>query len=114
MLSCLCYEDGDWFYDPPEDFSVFPHRRRKRCTSCKTLISQGETCLSFKRARSIRSDIEEDIYGTEKPLATWYLCEKCGEIWLNLDAIGYCVNPDEDMGELMREYHEMTGFNPKN
>jgi hypothetical protein len=40
-----------------------------------------------------------------------YQCERCGEIWLNLQALGFeCLAPGEDMVDALAEYHEMTGW----
>ena len=59
------------------------------------------------------SDIEERIYGDEKELASWYLCGDCGERYLNLQALGYCISLDDNMQELLEEYWSETGFTPK-
>lgn len=88
-------------------------RRARRCSSCRAKINAGDECLKFKRERCVRGDIEERIYGDYVPLAPIYICEECGEIWLNLTDIGYCLAPDKDMRDAMREYHYMTGFDPK-
>lgn len=116
-LSCSCHDwDGDgWFWTCTNDFSVFKERRRKRCVSCKELIDIGAECVAFPRFRGPQTDIEERIFGEdgEIELATWYMCEKCGEQYLNLSALGYCVDLERDnMLDLLKEYHEMTGFQP--
>jgi hypothetical protein len=38
------------------------------------------------------------------------MCERCGEIYLNLNALGYCMVPTDEMTEALREYHEISGF----
>jgi len=44
-------------------------------------------------------------------IADHYHCEVCGEIWLNLTAIGYeCLLPAENMQSALKEYQEITGF----
>lgn len=115
-LSCSCPDwDGDpgtWAYYPPNDFTALRASRRKRCISCKSLIDIGGDCLKFSRIRAPSTDIEERIMGEEIPMSPHYMCEKCGEIYLNLTDIGYCLDAYSDMNEAMAEYHEITGFEP--
>jgi hypothetical protein len=66
----------------------------------------------FTRIRSPISDIEERIFGEEVPIAPLYMCEKCSEIYLNLEAAGYCLSITEPMQEALEEYWELTGFKP--
>lgn len=117
MLSCSCPEwDGDygtycWF--EPNDFSKFEQNRRKRCKSCGDLIDIGSTCLEFQRIRSAYTEIEEHIRGEEIPAPSYYWCEKCGEIYFNLTAIGYCLTPTDCAIDAIEEYWDLTGFKPK-
>jgi hypothetical protein len=116
-LSCSCREwDGDgWYYFPPEDFETLKTKKSRRCKSCYAVIKPGDECVSFARYRGVKDDVEANIYGDdycEIPIATWYQCAKCGEIALNLSALGYCVPPDENMYGLLREYHEITNWTP--
>ena len=110
MLSCSCDYDYDWYYYPVDNFTKFELKRRKRCESCRKLINKGEDCLEFECFRDPNSDIEERIYGDEVPLACQYLCEKCGEIYLNLTDLGYCLSFDQPMEEYLKDYWEITGF----
>jgi hypothetical protein len=116
-LSCACDEwDGEgvaWTFE--HDFvqfmGTYKHNRRKRCCSCKRLIDLGSLCVKFERFRMAISNIEYNIHGdSEIPMADWYMCESCGEIFLNLDALKFCIDITEPMPELLKEYHEMTGF----
>lgn len=111
-LTCNCCEDDDakWYFDKPRYFTCLDTRRRKRCSSCGKLIDIGAECLKFTRWRNPKSDVEEDIYGDDVPLAPLWMCKTCGEQYLNLDALGYCIDPTENMMELLEEYQEMTGF----
>lgn len=111
-LSCSCGDPGnyDWLYYPGNDFSTLQTKRRRRCCSCKNALSPGDTVLVFDRVRSPAYEIEERIYGDEVPLATWYMCEPCGEIYLNLEDAGFCLNIEDNMRDNLREYHELTGF----
>ena len=115
-LSCTCYVDedsepGSWYYYPPDDFIKFSEKRRKRCCSCKELINLGSDCLEFARCRSPYTEIEEKISGDEIVISSWFMCDKCSEQYLNLTDIGYCVDLEDNMLELLKEYQELTGFN---
>jgi hypothetical protein len=114
MLSCSCdYDDSDRWYYIPDNFSTFTKKRRKRCCSCNTLIDINSQCVEFDRNRAPVSEIEERIMGSEISLANWFMCEKCGEIFLNLSALGYCINLDKNMQEYLEDYWDLTGFTPK-
>jgi len=117
MLTCECgdfdLDDSNWGYYIPDDFTNLDYKRRKRCCSCDQFISIGAQCVEFGRVRAARSDIEERIHGDEVKLSSWFMCESCGEIFLNLEAIGYCINLSDDMREELREYWTLTGFKPQ-
>jgi hypothetical protein len=110
-LSCSCGEwDGDgWAWTSSGDFTTLNTSRRKRCCSCKKLIDIGATVVTFERVRHPITEVEMQIYGdgAEINLAPWYMCEICGEIYLNLDALGFCVDIEYDsMQELLKEYQQ--------
>lgn len=115
-LSCVCYEwdmePGSWMYHPPQDFSTFQAKKRKRCVSCNVLIEIWADCLKFDRTRSPYTEVEERIMGDEILISPLFMCETCGEIYLNLQDIGYCLNLGDDMRSCLKEYHELTGFVP--
>jgi hypothetical protein len=114
MLSCSCHDGCSWWYTYKEDFIKLETNKRKRCCSCKVLIDKGSEVIAIERWRNPNTDIEERIHGDEVPLAFNYLCEKCGEIFLNLQAYGYCgIDPSENMQELLEEHWEYTGFTPE-
>ena len=109
-LSCSCSDwDGEgWYYiQATEDFTKLSTSRGKRCCSCKELVSIGSDCLKFKRYRGPTSDIEERICGDEVQIAPWFMCEKCGEQYMNLEALGYCIYIGDNMLDLLGEYREM-------
>ncbi len=112
-LSCNFSDDGDcaWYFTPPNDISILASNKRKRCTSCKELISIGDASYKFERFRYAQNEIEDRIYGdgTEIPLASWYMCEKCGDQYMNLEALGFCVDITENMFKLLEEYVEEYG-----
>ena len=114
-LSCECSDwDGEgWAYWKSSDFIEFKRNRRKRCCSCKEMIEIGSLCVEFERFRLPISEVEERIVGGEDvgvPLASYLMCEKCGEIFMNLDYLGYCIDITENMNDYLERYHEFTGF----
>ena len=114
-LTCSCneWEGEGWFWICDEKFTTLKTKKRKRCSSCKSLIDIDTECIEFDRYRGPVSDVEERIYGEDGQIkiAPWYMCEKCGEQYLNLSAAGFCINLGEDnMLDLLKEYQEMTGF----
>ncbi len=103
-LSCSCgdYDGEGWFYYQPYDFTVLGGKRRKRCISCEKPIDVGADVVEFDRARPPMNDIEERISGGDHvQLATWFMCEECGGLYLSIVATGYCVTLDK--GENMRD-----------
>lgn len=130
-LSCECdfdhdFEAGDWSYftgfgDYVSDFEKLATSKRKRCCSCNELINIGSLCFRHPRYRYPYNDIEARIrgmFGLEDSLnnepcikiADHYHCERCGEIFLNLESLGYCIFPTSNMEDSLKDYHELTGF----
>ena len=122
-LLCSCDYDGyepdpgdwefDWTWHSKIDFEPFQKWVSKRCVSCNELIRFGNLCLEFGRSRYPYNEIEARITGTdwdsfEEPsikIPPVYQCEKCGEIYLNLDSVGFeCIVPSEDMNDLLKQY----------
>lgn len=125
-LSCECgYEwDGDGWYWTRREMCVdkFYHKgkivfdidffvnlwtkRSRKCKSCGSKIKPGDTCVEFERFRGCQHEVEFRIYDETEgvPMASWFLCESCGEIHANLLDLGYCVQPDDNMNELLTEY----------
>jgi hypothetical protein len=65
----------------------------------------------MSRERNAWNDIEAKIKGDQVKIVPLWMCEQCGEIFLNLTAAGYCVNIGP-MTEALAEYHGITGFKP--
>lgn len=113
-LTCNCdYDLGDfdeWHYGATnDDYTIMPSfSRRKKCSSCGVLINTDAICTKFPIARATLSDIEERIYGDEVPKAPRWLCESCSDIYFNLNELGYCVGPYEDLRETLKEYIQMN------
>jgi len=113
VLSCTCGDQYEWYYIPPDDFGQLSNRKRRpRCVSCNALIDMGADCLEFESYREPRSYYEECRFGSEVPMASRYLCESCGEIFLNLSSLGYCIALGDCMKDLLKDYWELTGFTP--
>lgn len=118
-LSCYCPEDIDaeWVYYQPIDYKTMPERKRRaRCKSCAALIEPGATVTKWPRSNAPRSDVEAAIYGEDEwpvPLASWWLCEECSDLAFSLIELKFCVEPNENMRELVQEYAELYGPTPK-
>lgn len=113
-LSCECNDFDmdihDWGYlESPENFILLKTKKRRSCKSCKKLINKEELVLIFKRFRYPRTIVEMKIHGedTEIPLAPHYWCEDCGDQYFNLSNLGYCVPPEANVWELLKEYAEI-------
>ena len=110
-LSCYCpsSEDAEWWWFAPDDYSVLGTKRARRCKSCGELIPVGSIVAEFRRERIPASDIEERIHGYEGvPMAAWYHCERCADLYFSLEELGFCVAPYDTMLELVKEYAELT------
>lgn len=112
-LSCSCpdADDADEWWFSPDDYSILNTKRGRRCKSCGELIPVGSIVAKFERERLPISDIEERIYygwGEDVPMAPWYHCERCADLYFSLEELGFCVAPYEKMLELVKEYAELT------
>jgi hypothetical protein len=70
-------------------------------------------CIRFERVRYPYTKIEANIHDFDwhnggEPnikMSPIYICEKCGEIYLNLHSVGFeCVYPTENMNDLLKDY----------
>lgn len=104
-LSCSCeYDDPDWWYIADEDFIVLATKRSRKCCSCGCRLPIGVEVVRFYRWRSPNCDLEERIYGDEVSIAPWYMCEKCGGLYMAVTNLGFCCDISEDMATQIREY----------
>jgi len=107
-FSCEDYDDCEWWYAPADDFAPLKTKRSRRCCSCKEQIKPGEDALRFGRWRSPNDRCnytEEAIYGDEVPLADWYMCEKCGGLYMAVTELGMCCDIDEDMAMQIKDHN---------
>jgi len=115
-LTCECevneYDDATWYYMRPDDYTTTPtDGRRRRCKSCGELIEQGALAARWDRERYPAPDsVEARIWGEEQPipLAPYWHCEPCADQSFNLLELGFCVQPEEDVRALVREYANIT------
>jgi len=115
MLSCGCDFEGDLdlpFYYIPNDFQTCKSFKKVRCVSCKKPLKRFDLSVKFSWFLLKGADYDDDykINGVD------YMCEDCGEKYLNLTALDFCiqVGPGISMDDYMAEYHEITGFNGGN
>jgi hypothetical protein len=110
-LSCFCpeYCDPIWWYISPINYGILTRSKRQRCKSCDKLIDIGAICIEFERWRNPISNVEENIYGEggEIPIASWYMCEECSDIYFNLEELGFCIQLGDSMQELLKEYRDL-------
>lgn len=109
MCECIEYDGDGWYWQGPTE-KEYMRPRGKRCCSCGTMVRKGDTGVVFPRYRAPRSDIEESIYCDEVPLAGWWMCEECGDLFWALDDLGFCISlGSETMRELAAEYAATYG-----
>jgi len=111
-ISCGCGDDYDWYYIPDEWFSPLDKKRARRCVSCNEKISVGRDCLKLHCYRTPTCEYEENRFGDEVPLVDRFYCEKCGEIFLNLRAYGYCISIGGNIMDDLKDHWAATGFVP--
>ena len=102
-----CPDAGDWYWcGIVGDYKPLNTKRRKRCCSCEKLIDLGSLVIEHGRVRTPKDDVEINIYGDDGsiPLASSWMCEKCSDHFFSLEALGYCVDPKENMEGLLTEY----------
>ena len=107
-------EDAEFYWYEPTDYKAPPPGRRRRCRSCQELIDNepGALALEFQRERYPNHDVEIKIYGEgcEIPMASWWLCEPCGDLYFSLVEMGYCGVPNENQHELLAEHHAIRAL----
>ena len=111
-LTCSYNNDGPepgqtWWWEPSV-FTIYQGKRRARCKSCGKMIAPGSLCLEWDRFKAPEHEVEVNIYGEdgEIPRASWFWCEPCGDQFFNLKELGFCPSADDEVSELLREYHE--------
>lgn len=106
-LSCYCESDeADWYFEAADDFIDLATKRGRKCSSCRTKIKPGETALEFKRWRppsGCNWIIEEAIHGDQVPLASWYMCEACGGLFLSVQELGMCCDITENVAQQIKD-----------
>jgi len=105
-LMCGCDDewDGESEYFESKNPGPLKTWRGRRCSSCGDLIKPGQICLEFERFRAPRDPIEEKAHSDGVQIASKYHCERCGDLFLSLQELGYCVHWGEQMLDLAAEY----------
>ncbi len=111
-LSCGC--DIDWYPEPGDVFisgqsdfkSMRFLSRRKKCCSCRNVIQVNDTVLEFYQSKTPDHDVEIAIYGEDGEIerASLFMCEKCSDIYLSLEEIGYCPQVNKNQRRLLQEH----------
>jgi hypothetical protein len=62
--------------------------------------------IALERERGVCSDVEASIFGDDAlvPLADWWMCERCADLFYSLIELGFCVMLGDDMRDLVKEY----------
>lgn len=113
-LSCECdYEhdfcDHEWLWYTPNDYGVLSAKRSRKCVSCGDRIEVGAVVACFERRRGARYAVEERLWGDDGvPLASWFHCERCADLFFSITELGYCISLNDDMRELVKEYAAMA------
>lgn len=98
-LSCdIDFDDeGDRWWYGPQDESALATKRSRKCCSCGQKISVGDISRKVNRYRR-PTEFEEDrgICFDEVPLASWYLCETCGDLADSITEQGLCYTLGND------------------
>jgi hypothetical protein len=110
-------EPGDWFWNnAPTEYKFLPFKKRRKCCSCGELIEVNALAVEHTRVRVPDTDIELRIYGEEGeiPIASDWMCEKCGDLYFSLAEIGYCISPRDSMRELVQEHVGEVAYRKEN
>lgn len=112
-LTCEC---GEWDMGPgsigyylPTGYTVHKGKRRIKCDSCGAAVAPGDTCTKWPRYKIPESEVEIRIYGEDGEIERSPLChcERCADLYFSLAELGYCVDPQESMPDLVKEYAAM-------
>lgn len=113
-LACYCDDEGDWFHEPPSDFSKMPVLGvRHKCCSCGEWIKPLSDSGRFHRWHYPQDDIELRIHDYDETaqvyMADHFMCETCTGLYFSLSDLGFCLNLGENMIALAKEYGEVYG-----
>lgn len=110
-LSCHCDGDYEWYYTPADTYAPLATKRSRKCCSCGNRINVGDISVMFQRFYYAEwGTVAAKIHGegSEVYMAPHYMCERCGDLYYSLDELGFCININDDMRDLVREYAEMS------
>lgn len=103
-------EAGDWMWFWPETVSPLIRRRSIKCCSCGARIKPGDLAAEWRRMKIPSHEIEIAIYGEdgEIALASWFMCQTCGNTALFLRGFKYYFQPTDSMAALVKEHAAMA------
>jgi hypothetical protein len=100
------YDGAEWRWLYTLEHKPLRTKRGRKCCSCEAPINPGDLSLEVERYRGPNHDIEESIYGDEVPLASWFMCETCGDLALSLHELKFCFDLDTPLKDQIKEYRE--------
>lgn len=102
-------DGADWWWHQPQDEAPLATKRSRKCCSCGTKVSVGDTARKIVRYRP-PTEFEESrgIACDEVPMSDWYLCETCGDLADSVAELGFCysLGGGASLKEQVAEYRE--------
>lgn len=84
-------DGADWWWIGPMPEEPLDTKRSRKCCSCKSKINVGDIARKVERYRPpTEFEYEHGLASDEVPLASWYLCETCGDLSDSLTELGFC------------------------
>ena len=104
MLSCDCDGDSEIFWDAPRDIERF--RKGHTCAACGCKLKNKPGYEIPHYSYSDWKDEDRKVYEQRQ----WWtrLCEPCGDFYLSLIDLGFCLVSLDTMREDYAEYVEVT------
>lgn len=96
---------GDWWWMTPSKEATLTTKRSRKCCSCREKISVGDMTREVRRFRHPTEREEMRIASDEIKLASWYLCEACGDLADSLAELDFCYSlGDESLKKQIADY----------
>lgn len=103
--------DSDWWWMNPREEAPLATKYSRKCCSCKVKIPVGAIAREVPRYRH-PTDFEEErgIHSDEAPMASWYLCETCGDLSDSISELGLCYSlGGQSLQKQIAEYNAAWG-----
>lgn len=105
-IDCACnvddYDDAEWYWTSDKKKKPLVTKRGRRCCSCNSVIKPQEQTIELDR-------FKYDEYGNEVWLASYWHCEKCADLQLFIDGMGWCFSIGDNLIKEL-ERAEKEGF----